>query len=414
MKILISNYRYFVSGGPERYLFNAKKLMEDNGDTVYPFSVASCRNVPSEYEQYFMSAIGGGDSVYFDQYRKDPLTLAKILTRQFYSPEGFYKAYRFAKKTGADIVYSLHFLNKMSPSVIDGFKWAGLPVVARVSDFGMLCPQAHLYINGHTCDKCLSNGLIQAVKLGCVKNSKLGSLIKVVAYKTHRFIGSLDRVDAWIFPSDFTRKKHAEAGIDSAKLYHVPTFIESDNVRPDYGSQNHLLYFGRITEEKGVRQLLKAYDQLQSKIKLIIIGNYNDSTYSRALFAKYNDLVEFRSFMNRNGLSSFIRNAIAVVVPSICYDNFPNVVLEAFTHGKAAIAPAHGSFPEVISHLENGLLYDLNTPDGLASALDKALTELPLMRQMGVAAREYALAHHSPERHYAKLTHIFSEVIARQ
>ena len=70
MKIIIVNYRYFISGGPERYLFNIKDLLEKNGHEVIPFSVKSRHNQPSGYEQYFLSAVGEGKEVYFKEYNK--------------------------------------------------------------------------------------------------------------------------------------------------------------------------------------------------------------------------------------------------------------------------------------------------------------------------------------------------------
>ena len=53
MKILLVNYRYFISGGPEKYMFNIKRVLEEKGHEVIPFSVHSNRNVETEYSRYF-------------------------------------------------------------------------------------------------------------------------------------------------------------------------------------------------------------------------------------------------------------------------------------------------------------------------------------------------------------------------
>ena len=53
MKIILVNYRYFISGGPERYYFNIKEILERNGHEVIPFSIKSSRNLPNDYEKYF-------------------------------------------------------------------------------------------------------------------------------------------------------------------------------------------------------------------------------------------------------------------------------------------------------------------------------------------------------------------------
>ena len=58
MRILLVNYRYFISGGPEKYMFNIKKMLEDNGHEVIPFSIHSNKNVETEYSKYFVEPIG--------------------------------------------------------------------------------------------------------------------------------------------------------------------------------------------------------------------------------------------------------------------------------------------------------------------------------------------------------------------
>lgn len=73
MKIVLVNYRYFISGGPERYFFNIKEMLERNGHKVIPFSVKSSRNLPSDYERYFLDVVD--DEVYFAQSKKKSLKL---------------------------------------------------------------------------------------------------------------------------------------------------------------------------------------------------------------------------------------------------------------------------------------------------------------------------------------------------
>ena len=66
MKLILVNYRYFVSGGPERYLFNIKSLLEENGQVVIPFSVKHPKNVHSEFSNFFLSSIASNSSeIYF-------------------------------------------------------------------------------------------------------------------------------------------------------------------------------------------------------------------------------------------------------------------------------------------------------------------------------------------------------------
>jgi glycosyltransferase involved in cell wall biosynthesis len=413
MNIILSNYRYFLSGGPERYLFNIKKIFEKNGHNIIPFSVKSVNNEGNLYDKFFMSSIGDGTGTYFEEYKRDPLTVAKLLSRQIYSIEGFYKARRIAKNTNAHILYCLHFLNKMSPSILDGFRSVGIPIVVRISDFGLICPQAHFYNSGRVCEKCIKGDFHNCIRYRCVKNSKIGSLIKAVAYNFHRAIGVFEKVNAIVFPSSFTMQKYIDAGFNKKKLYHVPTFIDFENFRTNFSSQKYLLYFGRITEEKGVHNLIEAYIKMkQEKIRLIIIGDRNDSEYSRALVKIYGHKVQFLGFMRKSELCRYIEKAITVVVPSVWYDNQPNVVLESFATGKPVIAPNHGSFPELISHQDTGILYESGNIESLKDSLEFAISNLEKMRQMGINARDYVQSEHRPMKHYTKLLHLFSRIRA--
>ena len=70
MKIVLVNYRYFFSGGPERYMFNIKQLLEEEGHEVIPFSVKHNKNIATPYEKYFLSPVGSGDEVYFGDVAK--------------------------------------------------------------------------------------------------------------------------------------------------------------------------------------------------------------------------------------------------------------------------------------------------------------------------------------------------------
>ena len=63
MRILLVNYRYYISGGPERYMFNIKKELEDKGNEVIPFSIHSNQNEFCKYSKYFVEPIGSRDAI---------------------------------------------------------------------------------------------------------------------------------------------------------------------------------------------------------------------------------------------------------------------------------------------------------------------------------------------------------------
>ncbi len=412
MKTILSNYRYFLSGGPEKYLFAIEALLKANGHEVFPFSVKSAKNEKCDHQDRFLSPIGDDFAVYARDYKKSPQTLLKMLARLYYSPGAFFKAQSFARLTDADIVYSLQFLNKMSPSVLDGFKSAGVPVVLRISDFGLICPQAHLFDGSSVCEKCLGGNFFHAVSNRCVMGSRIGSFIKASALTLHRLIGFRNRIDAFVFPSKFTMGRFIEAGFPKDKLHHVPTYIEASSISPCYEPGGHILYFGRLVVEKGVHHLLKAYRDLPAdKPRLIAIGALGNTPYADALMNEYKDEVEFHAFMEKDELKKYVQNALCVVIPSIWYDNLPNVLLEAYAYGKPVIAPRHGSFLDLVRDGETGFFYEAGNTNDLREKLAWALAHPNEMADMGRTARALVESEFSPALHYKRLMSIFEKVI---
>src|SRR2546425_172764 len=115
MKILLINYRYFVSGGPERYMFNVKTLLESRGHTIVPFSIAYDQNEPSPYEHYFASPIAGSSDVYFKDQSQSAGTILKSLERAFYSREVYRKLESLIAAERPDVALVQHYLRKLSP-----------------------------------------------------------------------------------------------------------------------------------------------------------------------------------------------------------------------------------------------------------------------------------------------------------
>jgi glycosyltransferase involved in cell wall biosynthesis len=411
MKILLSNFRYFVSGGSESYLFAIQEMLREKGHEVFPFSVRSSRNAPNAYEDWFLSPIGDDASAYFSEYRKTAKTLLKVISRQVYSPEGFLKARRFAKFCKPDLVYSIQFLNKMSPAVLDGFKSAGLPVVQRISDFGMLCPQGHFFDGKRACTLCINGNYMHAVTKRCIMDSRAAGMIKGGALTLQRLLRCRQRVDAYIFPSRFTMTKFAEAGFPEHKLHFVPTPIDAGAIRPAFASSGNFLYFGRLVPEKGVHLLLEAYRKLPAeKPKLVVIGAQATTPYAKALMDEYTE-AEFMDFLPKQELAAHIRSAFCVIVPSVWYDNLPNVLLEAYAYGKPVIAPAHGSFLELVADGRTGIRFKAGDPHDLRDKLEWAMQHPSQMAEMGRTARLLAETEYSPALHYQRISAIFGTVL---
>lgn len=411
MRILIVNYRYFISGGPEKYMFNIKKMLEDNGHEVIPFSIHSNKNVESEYSKYFVEPIGGRDAIYFDEVKKTPKSIWQMISRSCYS-FGVKKAIqKEIKDVKPDLVYIIHFVNKLSPSVITGAKNMGIPVVLRLSDYFLLCPRFDFMYQRKICEDCLSNGYWSCIKKHCVKGSLFASVIRVFSMKFHSFIHVYRGVDAFITPSEFLKRKLIANGFDAKKIICIPTFTASKSEVGESQMGSYGLYFGRITEEKGVETVIKAYEKLPD-YNVKIMGD--DSTEEGIRLKKYikeNKVnnVEFLGFKDGLELEEVIKGARFTLIPSIWYDNLPNTALESFQYSKPVIASNIGSLPELVIDGVNGFLFEPGNVDALIQKIRKMDNDRDVM-SMGTESKKGLETRFAPQTHYGALMNVFNQV----
>lgn len=411
MRILLVNYRYFISGGPEKYMFNIKKMLEDNGHEVVPFSIHSNKNVETEYSKYFVEPIGGRDATYFDEVKKTPKSIWQMISRSCYSLEVKKAIQKEIRDVKPDVVYIIHFVNKLSPSVIRGAKEMGIPVVLRLSDYFLLCPRFDFMYQKKICEDCLTCGYGSCIKKRCVKGSLFASIIRVFSMKLHKMMKIYDDVDAFITPSEFLKKKLGENGFQTGKITCIPTFTSSMTKVGDPIIGNHGLYFGRITEEKGVETVIKAYETMPDH-QIKIMGD--DSTEEAVRLKKYVEdhhmtNVDFLGFKAGKELEEIIKGARFTLIPSIWYDNLPNTALESFQYSKPVIASNIGSLPELVVDGFNGYLFDPYNPEELAEKI-KLFDDDELVKTMGTNSRKRLESRFAPKTHYDELMKVFNNV----
>lgn len=411
MKILLVNYRYFFSGGPERYYFNIKEVLERHGHIVIPFSVKSSRNEQNDYEDYYLDAVD--DKVYFAESDKRDLRLVvKSFSRMFYSFEAKRKFKRLLRDTSPDVVYIIQYHNKISPSILDAAKEMGVPVVHRISDFQYICPNALFYnTRKGICEDCMKGGSWHCIKYKCVLNSYVYSAIKLAAKKFHEILHMTNKVNAFVVPSSFTLGKLGEYGIPSSKLHHIPTFFNLKDDNPDVKYQPFVLFMGRIEQAKGLMTLVKAFVDTDYHLKIIGFSNdgYEDEL-KKYLIGKQHH-IEWLGRMSFEEIIPYLKTCLCTVVPSEWYDNFPNVILESFAYKKAVIATQIGSLPELVRDDETGLTFRYADVIDLREKIDYLFHHVDEARKMGENAFHKLISKYSPEVHYQQLMDLFNQVV---
>lgn len=421
MRVLIANYRYFVSSGPERYLFNVKSRLEEVGHEVLPFSIRYSLNEPTPYERYFVSPLAGPDQVFFDQHENGIGTKLKTLSRLFYSPEVERAILRMVDETRPDIAYVLYYLRKLSPSLLVGLKKRGIPIVTRISDYGMFCGEHHMLRDGRPCTLCLDDGLHNEVRYACLKGSRAISALDVAATSFHRARRYFDLIDTFVTTNEFMSEMMVRGGIAPDRIVCIPTFTDMARFHPDTPADpRYMLYVGRLDEPKGVHLLIEAMALLRGRIgdtlpELRIAGSghtqsYVDELHARVRATGLEGKVLFLGGVAADAVPALFREAWCSLMPALWYENLPNSVVESLASGCPVISSDIGSLSRTVTDGVDGLLHPQGDVSAIASAMERLITDRALRDRLAGGARATAEQKHSPDHHMRLLTGLFARL----
>lgn len=404
MKILMVNKFHYIKGGSETYYFSLKQLLEEKGHEVIDFSMKDSKNHPSIYEPYFVDSV--------DYNKKQGLVeKAKIGVKLIYSKEAKQKFEQLVKDTKPDLVHLHIFQHQISLSILDVCKKYHLPVVYTAHDLKMLCPNYRMYAKDGVCERCKNGKYLECFKNKCLKDSSLKSGIAVLEAKINQWRKSYDIIDHIVTPSEFFEKKFIDWGIRSERVTYVPNFLIEDTVSYEKTDENYFLYFGRLSEEKGIGTLLKAMKTVKTPLKVVGTGPMTEQLKQ---FAKQENLdhVFFLGFRSGQELTDLVGNAKAVILPSEWYENGPYSAIEALRLARPLIGSDLGGIPELIEEGTNGFIF----PHGKVEALADCLCKMEQLskekyKKMEVAARKLFLKKYTKEVHYANLMAIYKDAL---
>jgi glycosyltransferase involved in cell wall biosynthesis len=420
MKILIVNYRFFVSGGPERYMFGLFDLLRQAGQEVVPFSIRYKQNRPSQWDDYFVSPIAGDGEVYFTQHSWTVRTVRKSLERAFYSNETYDALSRLVQVERPDVALVLHYLRKLSPSVLTSLRDNGVPIIVRLSDFGMVCPEQHLLRDGHVCEDCIGTHLWPSVRHRCVQGSFGTSLVNALAMGNARARHYFDAIDRFIAPSSIMREKMLQAGYEAHRVVHLPTFV-SWQPSAKVERSRRICYVGRIEPTKGVDVLIEGFDNLARQagfddLELLIVGD--DSTVEAQRLKDHIESrglrrVVFAGERDRAEVMRLLSSALVSVIPSTSCENLPNSLLESLACGTPIVGSRVSSIVEALQDTGAGALFRSGDPADLSRVLANVLKDERRLADMSAAARSLATERYDPTSHLSALLHLFREVLSQ-
>ena len=302
-----------------------------------------------------------------------------------------------------DVVHVHNSFPLLSPSLHWASAAAGIPLVQTLHNFRLLCPQAMFLREGRVCEDCLNRAPWPAVRHGCYRGSRAQTAVVAGMLVLHRGLGTWQhKVARYIALTEFSRRKFIEGGLPAERVRVKPNFVAAPV--PAGEPRAGFLFVGRLSSEKGIRVLAEAWRRFDGASKLAVAGSGPEEALLRGLPG-----AALLGALPSAAVQSLMQRSLALVLPSIWYENFPRTIVEAMGAGLAVIASRIGALPELVIEGETGLLFEAANADDLARSLGWAQSHPQEMAQMGRRARAVYEARYTPERNLAQLLAIYTE-----
>lgn len=288
-------------------------------------------------------------------------------------------------------------IHDFRPDVVHAHNWlvhsylpldrrAGAAFVLSLHDYSLVCATKRFFYKSGVCSgpgarKCLAHSL-----------SYYGAAKGVVAATGVALANPLlrRRVDMFLPVSEAVRDLN---GIDERVPHRVvPNLIGEMPPPPpadeprlrELPQEPYVLYFGDVTEDKGVGWLLEAYRELEGAPPLVLIGRQELEGAGEVP-----GVLALERMPHPVAIEA-LRRAAFTVAPSLLPESFGIVALEAAAAGKPTIAADHGGLRDVVVDGETGFLVEPGDREGLRTALSRLAGDAELRERMGEAARQHA------------------------
>ncbi len=308
-----------------------------------------------------------------------------------------------------DLLHIHNLFPLLSPRIALTARQLGIPTVLTLHNYRPLCLNGLFLTPAHeVCERCPGeNSYSPGIVRGCYRESRPQSLFMAGHLKQAERQGWYDAVQQFIAPSSFLRNKFVEHGFSPERItvqgHFLPAMCEEAPAAP----APYVLYLGRLSEEKGIRWLLRFFKENSVPCSLQIAG---DGPLKNEVLSAQSDRVRYLGYLEGGKKEQALSQASALILPSECYENFPLAIMEANQWGVPVLAPALGGFTELVTHGVNGCTYSAQNDQSALSALSQILKNEALR----TSSQEFARDRFSKQRFLnARLT-LYESILAKR
>ena len=425
MRILLVNKFHYRKGGAETYYLTVGSELERMGHEVAYFSMRHPDNLPCKWDKYFVTQ---------REYNnvKNPLKAARDGIALIYSPEAKRNFQALCEEFRPDVVHLNNVHRQITLSILDApyLRENEVPVFYTAHDYVTVGP-GYLMLDGdgRVCDACLEDGRYRhCIEHRCVKGSRAKSALAAMEASFNRVHKSNLRIDRVIAPSRFMRSKLIEGGWTEGKVVFLQNFADdaildrAANAGADATDREnpYFLFFGRLSAEKGVDTLLRAFDvalsNLPENMRMVVVGDGPDAADLKTLASSLGSAprIEFAGYQTGEALQTYVERASLAISSSRCRENMPYSIVEAFAAGTPVIGTNIGGIPELVDEGKTGFICEPGDVQSMADAISRgtsAFLDRSAYAKLQHSCRSYVLENCSREKFMNDLVNLYKESI---
>lgn len=394
MKILaIHNFHRKGSASGDDQVFKSETaLLESHGNQVIKYTVSN--------DEFDNAGLIGKLSATFGM---------------LWSSKNYRAVRQMIEKEKPDIVHIHTFFPLLSPSILYAAKRSGVKVVATLHDTRFVCPCSTSLRGTELCNECGDGKYFRMCKYGCFKNSRLQSFIVAGIFTYHRIRKSFyKQIDRYICLNENQIRLLTNIGFDKNKIIKKYNFVPDAEanlkvVKVEGLPERYVVFYGRIGEEKGIRILMKIWDEI-SDIPIVVMGGGPLENEFKQ-WAKQHDNVYFLGYTQHDKCLSIVKGGEFVVFPSIWYEGCSMVEIETESLGKGLIATDLGFSVEAIEDGVNGYKVALGDIIDFGKKIKGLWNNPQKCMCIGVNARKDYENKYMPEDNYQQLINIYRDTL---
>lgn len=386
MKILMIHDRYLIRGGEDESTDVEISMLRQHGNTV--------------------------DFLEMDNRIIAGQSLLRTGVETIWSSRAYRAVRERISSSQCDLVHVQNFFPLFSPSIHHAAKAEGKPVVQALRNYRLFCLNVVFLRDHRICEDCMGKILPwPGVIHRCYRGSLAGSTSVASMLVIHRALNTWkSKVDVFVALTEFARRKYVQGGLAEDHIMVKPNFTLSDPGL-GYHQGNFVLFAGRLSPEKGLGLISRAWEELKD-VPLKIVGD-GPMLAELVELSRRNPNIELHGRLDHSTVLELMKDARLLIFPSEWYEGFPRVIVEAFACGLPVLTTNLGSMSEIVVENISGLHMHKADSFELARKVRWGWEHQGQLAEMGRNARREYLEKYTSDRNYQVLMNIYQAAVDR-